>query len=174
MLLVCITNVDDSLASPKKFLEVKTMEYEMLVRNSHGVSQNTFHLVWTTKYRHPVFKRRAFQKVAEDFILRAAKRHGIEVFECRVMPDHVHLFARLPRTLSVDKAFQLLKGNSSYYLRRYCWPMLKYRALWSPFTFSRTVGSVTGEVIEYYIRESQDKGRYGSQVSLSRYSGHDG
>jgi len=146
------------------------MEYETLVRTSHGVSQNTYHLIWCTKARCPAFKRAGMQRVVADFVKRSAKRHNIQIFECRVAQDHVHVFARLPRGMAVARALQLLKGNSAYYLRRYCRPLLKYKALWSKFTFSRTVGSVTGAVIEHYIKESNTKGWYGAQIKLQRYT----
>lgn len=145
------------------------MNYETLARSSHGVSQNTYHMIWVTKYRYPTFKTEGMRTVCKNAISVAAKRHGIEIFECEVMPDHIHLFARLPRTMSVSKAFGLLKGYTSYHIRKYQPWRKKYRAMWSPFTFSRTVGSVTGGVIEHYIKESNTTGHYGSQRSLYQY-----
>jgi len=143
------------------------MEYEALVRTSHGVSQNTYHMIWCTKYRYAVFRTKIFQEVCELFVRKVAKRHGIEVFEIRVLPDHVHVFARLPRTMCVAEAFRRLKGGSAYEIRRFATLLYKYKALWSKFTFSRTVGSVTGKVIENYISETNTKGRYGTQLKLS-------
>jgi REP element-mobilizing transposase RayT len=40
------------------------------------------------------------------------------MIELSVMPDHIHLIASLPPTLSVSKAFNLLKGVSSHELFR--------------------------------------------------------
>ena len=145
------------------------MQYEVLAKTSHGVSQNTYHLIWVTKYRYPTFKSEGMQKVCSSAIRIAARRCGIEIFECVVLEDHVHLFVRLPRTMSVSKAFQLLKGYTSYYIRNYQPWRKKYKALWSAFTFSRTVGSVTGGVIEHYIKESNTKGQYGNQKSLMQF-----
>jgi len=146
------------------------MKYETLVKTSHGVSQNTYHLIWVTKYRYPTFKSDGMQKICHIAIDVAAKKHDIEIFECRVLPNHVHLFARLPRTMSVAKAFQLLKGYTSYHIRKYQPWRKKYKALWSSFTFSRTVGSVTGGVIEHYIKESNTQGHYGYQKSIKQFS----
>ena len=147
------------------------MEYEVLMKSAHGVSQNTYHLIWVTKYRHPTFKGEGMAKLCHNLIEVAAKKHDIEVFECKVMKDHVHVFVRLPRTMSVAKAFQLLKGYTSYKIRKMQTWRRKYKALWSSFTFSRTVGSVTGGVIDHYIRESNTTGQYGLQKSLKQFSG---
>ena len=146
------------------------MEHKMLVRSSHGVSQNTYHLVWVTKYRYPTFEQDGMKKVCHIAIRTAAKRYNIEILECRVLKDHIHMFARLPRTMSVSKAFQLLKGYTSYHIRKYQPWRKKYKAMWSAFTFSRTVGSVTGAVIEHYIKESNSKGQYGYQVGLGEFA----
>lgn len=146
------------------------MEHENLVRRSHGVSQNTYHMIWVTKYRYPTFASEGMRKVCLNAIRVATNRYGIEIFECEVMPDHVHLFARLPPTMSVAKAFQLVKGYTSYHIRKLQKWRRKYKALWSPFTFSRTVGSVTGGVIQHYIKESNTRGQYGQQLSLKQFS----
>lgn len=145
------------------------MEYEKLVKSGHGVAQNTFHLIWTTKYRYPLFRKGTIHEFGEVAIRKAAKQHDIEIFELKLLPDHVHIFIRLPKLISVSKAFQLLKGHSSYHIRKYMPWLKKYKAVWSSFTFSRTVGSVTGNVIEHYIKESNTKGEYGFQRSLKQF-----
>lgn len=145
------------------------MEYEILSKSAHGVSQNAYHLIWTTKYRYPTFKTVWMKNFCKANLLRIAQKNGMKIFECEVMNDHVHLFVRLPRTMSVSKAFQLLKGGISYEIRKAQKWRRKYKAVWSSFTFSRTVGSVTGKVIEHYIKESNTTGEYGPQKSLAQF-----
>ena len=152
-----------------KTFEVRGMEYENLVRSAHGVAQNTYHLIWVTKYRYKTFASEGMRTVVLNALSVASTKYGIELFEAQVMQDHVHVFARLPRTMSVAKAFQLLKGYTSYHIRKYQPFRKRYKALWSPFQFSRTVGSVTGGVIQHYIKESNTRGRYGEQRSLYEY-----
>ena len=142
------------------------MQHERLTKSSHGVSQNTYHLIWTTKYRYPTFKSEGMRTVCLNALREAARQYSIEIFECEVMEDHIHLFVRLPRTMSVSKAFQLLKGYTTYQIRNFQPWRKKYKAMWSSFTFSRTVGSVTGGVIQHYIKESNTRGQYGQQTSL--------
>ena len=145
------------------------MEYEILTRSAHGVAQNTYHLIWVTKYRYETFASEGMRTVVLNALSVAGKRYSIDIFEAEVMTDHVHVFARLPRTMSVSKAFQLLKGYTSYHIRKYQPWRKKYKALWSPFQFSRTVGSVTGGVIQHYIKETNTRGNYGNQKSLFNY-----
>ena len=145
------------------------MEHENLTRSAHGVAQNTYHLIWVTKYRYPKFKSDGMRDLCLCVLELAAKRYDIEIFEAEVMKDHVHVFVRLPRTMSVAKAFQLLKGYTSYHIRKMQPWRRKYKAMWSPFQFSRTVGSVTGGVIQHYIKETNTRGQYGDQRSLMQY-----
>lgn len=146
------------------------MEYETLQKSAHGVSQNTYHLIWTTKYRYPLFEQKFYHDTVLNAIKLAAKKYGIKIFELEVMEDHAHLFASLPRNMPVTKAFQLLKGYSSFQMRRICPHLKRYKAVWSSFTFSRTVGSVTGGVIEHYIKQSNTRGQYGVQLSMKEFA----
>jgi len=145
------------------------MEYEILQKSAHGVSQNTYHMIWTTKYRYPLFEEVFYRQTALNAITLAAKRQGIRIFEIEIMNDNIHLFVGLPRDMPITKAFQLLKGYSSFQIRRICPHLKRYKVVWSSFTFSRTVGSVTGGVIEHYIKESNTRGQYGEQLSLKAF-----
>lgn len=50
-----------------------------------------------------------------DTILRAiAVSKGIEVIELAVQPEHVHMVARIPPSMSLAQAMQFLKGGSAY------------------------------------------------------------
>ena len=86
------------------------------------------------------------------------------------MPDHVHCFVGLHPTMSICKALQLLKGFSAKKIfEHHPWLRKYFRTghLWSPGKFFRSVGSVTKEAIEHYIRESNGSAK--QQASLKRY-----
>lgn len=74
------------------------------------------------------------------------------------MEDHVHLFLSMKPTQDISSLIQSLKGISSKHLRE-MYPELKgYGSkLWSAGKFFRSVGSVTADTVEYYIKESQGK-----------------
>jgi|TARA_Y100000310_G_C20686121_1_gene819114 putative transposase len=136
-----------------------------LTHRKHSVGQNAYHLIWKPKYNIKVFQHSFPREVCEQAIKEAAKRHKITIFELKVLPDHIHVFAEIPPTMSVSKALQLLKGYSARYFFKRCtvWRAFfscdgqKQPHLWSPGKFFRSVGNVTADVIENYIAHSQGK-----------------
>jgi len=135
-----------------------------LTHRKHSVGQNAYHLVWKPKYNIPVFEKKYPRDVCEAAIICAAKRHGIQIYELKVMPDHIHLFVEVPPTMHVSKALQLLKGCSARQFFKFCtkWKAMyssdgkKQAHLWSPGKFFRSVGSVSADVIQNYIAHSQE------------------
>jgi len=130
------------------------MDFKLNCKN-HSVGQNTYHLIWKTKYSVPIFRIEMYRKVCQGAIRQVAINYGFQIYELKVMEDHVHLFVEIPPTLPVSKALQLFKGISSRMLRRNFKYFRKYRHLWSPGKFYRSVGNVTAMVIENYIKYSQ-------------------
>ena len=130
------------------------MELKKLARSSHAVGQNCFHLIWCPKYRYPVFRFSKMQKECEDAIYFIADKYKMTVHNLCVEKDHLHVFIELPATISVSKSFQLLKGGTSYILRKNNPWMRKYKALWSIGKFYRSVGAVTDKAIGAYISDS--------------------
>ena len=86
------------------------------------------HCVWSTKERRslitPALQERLWPYLGG--IVRANKMGAIEIGG---VADHVHVLLSLPTTLSISKAIQLLKGNSSKWIhetfpehRMFEWP----------------------------------------------------
>ena len=133
-----------------------------LKRNNHSVGQSAYHLVWRPKYNVSVFRHPWVKKVCEDALKEAANNHGIIIYEMKVMEDHVHIFVEIPATMEVSKALQLLKGASARRFFQKCTRWHRYFSrdgikkahLWSPGKFYRSVGCVTSEIVERYIKFS--------------------
>ena len=70
------------------------------------------------------------------------------------MPDHVHLFVSCPPAMSIRKLFQILKGGSSYYIRKNFPSLKKYVHIWNRGTMYRSIGSVSAETVKHYIEKS--------------------
>lgn len=85
---------------------------------SHGIGQNSYHLVWKLKHSLDCFKFPWVKQDCEAILREAAKKYGITIFELEVMPDHVHCFVEIPSAMFVCKALMLLKGFSAYKLFR--------------------------------------------------------
>jgi putative transposase len=130
----------------------------------HAVGQSAYHLVWRPKYNVKLFLHEFPRKVAELAIKEVAEKHKIKIIELKVMPDHVHCFVEIPPTISISFALQILKGGSARLIFQKCtrWrAFLSYDGkrephLWSPGKFFRSVGTVTAEAVEKYIKYSQE------------------
>ncbi|MBL7051303.1 IS200/IS605 family transposase [Candidatus Woesearchaeota archaeon] len=128
-----------------------------LKATNHGVGQNVYHLVFKPKYARPLFKNLHFRKVCEGAFRLIAFQYDFVIHELQVMPDHVHIFVDLKPYMPVSKALQLLKGVSSRILRRnFSYLREDGQHLWSPGKFYRSVGNVSADVIQNYIKHSQD------------------
>ena len=125
-----------------------------LISGSHSIGQNMYHLEWCPKYRYNMLRKQENKNLCEQILKNVAKRHKIKITELSVMPDHIHVMVSLPPTMSVSKAFHLLKGASAYELfkkkpnfrRRY--PRGHF---WSPGKFYRSVGDMDLETVTNYV-----------------------
>lgn len=77
----------------------------------HSKIELFVHLVWTTKYREPWLSGNA-QRFVFRFIHAEVTRLGGRVIALGGMPDHVHLLAAIPSTLSVADLMNQVKGAS--------------------------------------------------------------
>jgi len=136
---------------------------EILKHAKHSIGQSAYHIVWRPKYNVPVFSREDYRDIAESAIKEVAKKWNIEIKVLKVMPNHVHCFAEIPTTMTLSFAIQILKGGSSKIFFEKCkhWQEYFHKGhekahLWSPGKFYRSVGCVTEDVVENYIRNSND------------------
>ena len=74
------------------------------------------HCVFSTKKRHPWLTPDIRERLWPYFG-GIARENEIKALAIGGMADHVHLLVSLPAKLPVSKAMQLLKGNSSKWLR---------------------------------------------------------
>ena len=125
-------------------------------RFAHNLGQNWYHVVLVTKKRGKIFQWKETKELAEKSFDWICQRHNIDLFTKEVMPDHVHLFVSCPPSFSIRRLFQILKGGSSYYIRKNYPSLKKYPSLWNRGTMYRTVGSVSAETIRKYIDNSND------------------
>jgi putative transposase len=115
-----------------------------------------------------MFRKEKNKKHCEEILREVAERHKIEIIELSVMPDHIHAIVSIPPTMNISKAFQLLKGASSYELfRREPKFRLRYRKghFWSSGKFYRSVGDVDLETTKSYVQRQEKI----HQATLSQY-----
>jgi REP element-mobilizing transposase RayT len=73
------------------------------------------HCVFSTKHRQPLLAPEIRERLW-PYLGGIARANGMHALAVGGVADHVHLLLSLPATLSVAKAMQLLKGNSSKWL----------------------------------------------------------
>ncbi|MBI3412630.1 MAG: IS200/IS605 family transposase [Candidatus Aenigmarchaeota archaeon] len=132
---------------------------EEFVHSAHAIGNNVHHIEWCTKYRYEMFGKAEHRNDLKEIICVVAQRHGIEIIESGIMPDHVHLVVRLKPAMSQSEAVRLLKGASAYEMFRKH-PNYRKRYprghLWSCGNFKDSVGRVQQSVIERYVRDDNN------------------
>ena len=82
----------------------------------HTYHSCLMHCVWATHRRQPWLTPEIRQRLW-PYLGGIARANGITALAVGGVADHVHALISLPPTQSTSKAIQLLKGNSSKWLR---------------------------------------------------------
>ncbi len=81
----------------------------------HSFNSCLVHCVWSTKKREP-FLSPDLRDRLWPYLGGIARENKMKALAIGGVADHVHMLISLPKTLSVAKALQLLKGNSSKWI----------------------------------------------------------
>jgi putative transposase len=81
----------------------------------HSYNSLLVHCVWSTKNREPLLSGEVRERLW-PYLGGIARENRMKALAIGGVADHVHMFLSLPPTLSVAKAVQLLKGNSSKWI----------------------------------------------------------
>lgn len=82
----------------------------------HSFNSCLMHCVFSTKERRPLLTP-AIRDRLWPYLGGIARENEMKALAVGGVADHVHILLSLPPTLPVSKAVQLLKGNSSKWLR---------------------------------------------------------
>ena len=142
-----------------------------LKSSKHGYGQNAYHLVFVPKCRYKYFSAIGIKKLCEQSFYEVAEKYNFKIYALEIQPDHVYLFVDFPPNISVSKVVQLFKGISAYkilnkfpHLRK---TFLRKNNFWTAGKFYRSVGNVTVETIEHYIKQSHGGWYFEHQAKLS-------
>jgi len=81
----------------------------------HAFTSSLYHCVWSTKGRRPVLTPE-IQVRLWPYLGGIARANKMNALAIGGVTEHVHILLSLPTTLTISKAIQLLKGNSSKWL----------------------------------------------------------
>ncbi len=135
------------------------MEFD---RYSHSLGESNYHFQFTPKYRRDVFRDVILKKACEKSFLRIAEKYKMIV---RAL--EFDLFVGNCKKYSVPQIAQYFKGASSRELREQYWEHVRINeygdSFWSDSYFYESVGRVTSESVEYYIKSTARKtlGKHG-------------
>ena len=84
---------------------------------SHSYSQNIVHIVFSTKDRAKTINQ-ALQPKLWAYIAGICKKEGIFVHAIGGTDNHLHCLVQLPPTQDLAKAINIIKSNSSRWMRQ--------------------------------------------------------
>jgi putative transposase len=124
----------------------------------HSFNSCLMHCVFSTKERRP-FLSASIRERLWPYLGGIARENNIKALAIGGVADHVHLLLSLPTTLSISKAMQLLKGNSSKWLRE-TFPELRSQGFaWQGGFGSFSIGISGVEDTVCYIQKQEEHHR---------------
>ena len=128
------------------------MEYE--TRN-HSKFLLMYHVIFVCKYRKQILN--PIREELKQIIYDISKESDFKILEMETDKDHIHFLIKSEPKVSVLVIVRRLKQESTIrlwktqkeYLRKCYW---NENTLWSEGYFASTIGNVSKEAAEYYIR----------------------
>lgn len=122
----------------------------------HSFTSSLHHCVFATKAREPLLTPEIRERLW-PYLGGIARANGMKALEIGGVADHVHILLCLPATMSVAKAMQLLKGNSSKWIHE-SFPALRQFA-WQAGYGAFSIGISGIAETSAYIRDQEEHHR---------------
>jgi len=116
----------------------------------HAKYELHYHIVFVPKYRRSFLTGKTEERL-ETIFAKICEDKGLELVECEVMSDHVHLFVGSPPKNAPSLIVNWVKGISARkYNQRY-----DDRVKWTRSYYVGTAGSASKGTVEQYIAEQE-------------------
>lgn len=126
-----------------------------LNRSLSFVTNISYHIIWIPKYRKKLLVDAVEIKLKKLLYSKAVQLNVvIKAIEC--MPDHIHIFLCSNPKFSISYIVKILKGYTSYYLRKEFLILKKYKSLWTPSYYCETIGHINEKTIIKYINDQKN------------------
>lgn len=124
--------------------------------NRHAVYSLKYHLVLTTKYRHPCINGELYEFLETDS-RRLFGLWNVDVIEINHDKDHVHFLLEIPPQVQISKLInnyktvtsRMLKKNFPEYLKQFYWK----ESFWNRSYLILSSGGSPIETIKKYIQD---------------------
>jgi REP element-mobilizing transposase RayT len=121
----------------------------------HSFNSCLMHCVFSTKERRPLLTADIRERLW-PYLGGIARTHDMKALAIGGVADHAHLLLSLPSTLSVSKAMQLLKGNSSKWLRETFPELHQHDFAWQEGFGAFSIGvSGVEDTIDYIAKQEE-------------------
>jgi putative transposase len=112
----------------------------------HSYANNLLHVVFSTRERTRTIPATSF---AELWAVMAGigRSHGLTVIKIGGMEDHAHILFALPADVTLAHAVQVLKANSSRWMRERV-PKFAWQEGYAAFSVSASVAAAVKKYIE--------------------------
>ena len=127
---------------------------------AHTTWNCKYHIVFAPKYRRQIIYGKYKASIGQIFRL-LCERKGIEIHEAEACPDHIYMLVSIPLKLSISSFMGYLKGKSTLMLYdRYPELQSKWdKAFWARGYYVETIGNITDEAVQKYIKEQAEESR---------------
>ena len=128
---------------------------------SHTTYNCLYHIVFIPKYR----RNAIYGKLRRDIgiiIRRLCEYKEVEIIEAHAMPNHIHMLVKIPPKISVSQFMGYLKGKSALMIfENHANLKYKYgqRTFWARGYYVETIGNITDEAVQKYIKEQAEESR---------------
>ena len=127
---------------------------------SHTKWKCQYHIVFIPKYRKKILYGRVRNDVRE-IISTLCKYKNVDIIAGAVRVDHIHLSVAVPPKISIANFIGYLKEKSilMFYDRH---PELQSKwdkAFWARGYYVETIGNITDEAVQKYIKEQAEESR---------------
>jgi len=121
----------------------------------HTFHSSLIHCVFSTQDRQPFLATNIRERLW-PYLGGIARANEMKALAIGGVSDHMHLLLSLPATLSTSKALQLLKGNSSKWLRETFPELSKQGFAWQEGFGAFSIGISSVEKTIHYIRRKRN------------------
>ncbi|MEP7267430.1 MAG: IS200/IS605 family transposase [Saprospiraceae bacterium] len=111
------------------------------------------HCVWGTKYREPLLSKQ-IRTLLIDHIKQNAKTKGIFIDRINGYTEHLHCLIGLNADMSISKAMQLIKGESSFWINKE--KILNSKFEWAKEYFAISVSESVLNSVRTYIENQEE------------------
>jgi REP element-mobilizing transposase RayT len=147
----------------------KTKKSPQLDSMAHQYPNVLIHCVFSTKQRKNLIPVELIPRLCKYFA-GTGRNHGIPVLAAGGISNHTHLLIALPATVPVAKAIQVLKANSSRWLREHGIDFA-WQEGYGAFSVSTSNRDAVKHYIEHQAEHHQKRSYEGEFETMLRKSG---